>query len=139
MARPADNMCSRHLSVVNDIWNYEKGPIAAKTAHKEGDILCTSVAILAGGTELSIPAAKRMLYEMVREWELRYKELSEEVLAGCNTPSMKAYLEGLSIKCVVMSSGVGRRCVGSSRISRWDVHLASRQGKLVWSRVPVLR
>lgn len=43
IARPADMTCSKHLSVINDIWSYEKEYIASKTLHDEGGVLCTCV------------------------------------------------------------------------------------------------
>lgn len=95
VARPADMTCSKHLSVVNDIWSYEKELIASQTAHKEGGVLCSCVTILSRETELPILSSKRVLYGMVREWELRHRDVSAQVLARCNTPAMRAYLEGL--------------------------------------------
>jgi len=44
ITRPADQVCSKHLSVVNDIWSYEKEYIASQTLHDEGGVLCTCVA-----------------------------------------------------------------------------------------------
>jgi aristolochene synthase len=98
IARPADMTCSKHLSVINDIWSYDKELLTSQTAHEEGGALCNIVAILAKEAELSVPAAKRVLYGMCREWEVRYREVSEEVLARCNTPAMRAYLQGLEFQ-----------------------------------------
>ncbi|KAI7774774.1 aristolochene synthase [Diaporthe eres] len=97
-AAPADMTCSKHLSVVNDIWSYEKELKASKTAHEEGGVLCTSVAILARDASLSIPAAKRVLYSMCREWELQYKENERAVLEVRDTPALRTYLLGLELQ-----------------------------------------
>ncbi|KAF7181542.1 hypothetical protein CNMCM7691_000761 [Aspergillus felis] len=41
--REIDANCSKHLSVVNDIYSYEKELHTSETAHSEGGVLCTSV------------------------------------------------------------------------------------------------
>lgn len=97
-ASPADMTCSKHLSVINDIWSYEKELKASKTAHEEGAVLCTSVAILARDATLSTPAAKRVLYSMCREWELQYKDNERAVLEVCDTPALRTYLLGLELQ-----------------------------------------
>lgn len=95
MARPAALTCSKHLSVINDIWSYEKEVKASETAHEEGGVLCTSVAIMAADTGLPAPAAKRVLERMCREWEQQYVEQRDEILAEYDTPALKQYLLGL--------------------------------------------
>ncbi|KAF2973138.1 hypothetical protein GQX73_g398 [Xylaria multiplex] len=95
IARPVDMNCSKHLAVVNDIWSFEKELVASKTAHEEGGVLCTGVAIFADGAEVSAAASKRVLYVLCREWEVRHDELTAEVLARRDTPELRAYLKGL--------------------------------------------
>ena len=97
-ASPADMTCSKHLSVMNDIWSYEKELKTSKTAHEEGGVLCTSVAILARDAALSIPATKRVLYYMCREWEFQYKENERAVLGASDTPAVRTYLLGLELQ-----------------------------------------
>lgn len=67
--------CSKHISVVNDIYSWEKEVLAAQTGHKEGSHLCSAVHVLASETNLGVEATKRVLWAMVREWELRHDEL----------------------------------------------------------------
>jgi len=74
MARPADMNCSKHLSIINDIWNYEKELLALQKAHEERGVLCTGVATFANEADVSVDAAKRVLYRLCRKW-------------GCVTPS----------------------------------------------------
>jgi len=95
LARLVDMNCSKHLSVINDIWSFEKELLASKTAHEEGGVLCTSVATFAREAELSVAAAKRVLYWLCREWEARHAELVRDVLAKRDTPELRAYLKGL--------------------------------------------
>jgi len=97
-ARPADMICSKHLSVINDIWSYDKEYIASKTLHDEGGILCTCVTIVSRDVELSIPATKRVLYGMCREWELAYNEEVKNILQSTDTPALRAYLNGLVLQ-----------------------------------------
>ncbi len=53
--------CAKHLSVVNDIYSYDKEEEASQTGHKEGAFLCLAVKVLAEETNLGIPATKRVL------------------------------------------------------------------------------
>ncbi|KAI1309761.1 Aristolochene synthase in complex with 12,13 Difluorofarnesyl diphosphate [Xylaria venustula] len=98
VARPADMTCSKHLSVINDIWSYEKEYIASQTLHDEGGVLCTCVSIMSKDTDLRIPAAKRILYSICREWELVFKREVAEILNLFPTPSLRAYLDGLELQ-----------------------------------------
>jgi aristolochene synthase len=95
IARPADMICSKHLSVVNDIWSYEKELVTSKTAHEEGGVLCTCVSIFAEDAELTAPASKRVLYALCREWEQDFKRAVHAVLQKRDTRAMRAYLQGL--------------------------------------------
>ena len=45
--RPVERNCSKNISVVNDIYSFDKEVPAAKNAHKEGGALCSSVQIMA--------------------------------------------------------------------------------------------
>lgn len=95
VVRAVDMNCSKHLSVINDIWSYEKEVLASETAHEEGGVLCTGVAIFAAETEVSIVAAKRVLYLLCREWEAHHDELVAEALAKRDNPDLRAYVKGL--------------------------------------------
>ncbi|KAI1744490.1 Aristolochene synthase in complex with 12,13 Difluorofarnesyl diphosphate [Xylaria scruposa] len=97
-ARPADMICSKHLSVINDIWSYDKEYIASQTLHNEGGVLCTCVTIVARDAELSTPATKRVLYNMCREWELAYNEEVKNILRSNDTLALRAYLDGLELQ-----------------------------------------
>ncbi|CAJ2506370.1 Uu.00g005000.m01.CDS01 [Anthostomella pinea] len=92
IAKPVDRNCARHLSVINDIWSYEKEVHAAAHLHEEGGVLCTSVAILAEEAHMSIDSSKRVLYQLCREWEISHEVLVEAALAQKDTPDMRAYL-----------------------------------------------
>lgn len=98
LVRPVDRNCSKHLSVVNDIWSYEKEVLAAETLHQEGGVLCTAVAILAKEAEIGIEAAKRILYHLCREWEFNHQVLVDAVLAQRDTPVLRTYMKGLEFQ-----------------------------------------
>lgn len=95
IAQPVDKNCSKHLSIINDIWSFEKEVLAAKNAHKEGGTLCNGVSILAGETTLSTGAAKRVLYHLCREWESRHEQLVHDVLVERESSGLRGYLQGL--------------------------------------------
>lgn len=94
LARPVEENCSKSISVVNDICSYEKEVRVAARGH-EGGALCSSVPIMANIADVDIESAKRILWSMCREWEVRHLQLVQDVLKKNNTSVMAAYLEGL--------------------------------------------
>ena len=89
--------CGQHISIINDIFSFEKELLASKTAHKEGGILCSAVPIFSEETALSTSAAKRVLYCLCREWEYVHRELVAKRIAspdGCSEV-VEAYMNGL--------------------------------------------
>ena len=73
--RDVDINCAKHISVINDIFSWEKELLASRTGHTEGAALCSSVQVLAQETHLSTEASKRVLFGMCREWELCHMEM----------------------------------------------------------------
>ena len=87
--------CGRHVSIVNDIYSFEKELRTSQTAHHEGAVLCSAVPIFAAEADLNIAAAKRVLWTMCREWELVHQELVMERKAwpgGCSE-TVQTYME----------------------------------------------
>ncbi|KAK6072773.1 aristolochene synthase [Seiridium cupressi] len=95
LVREVEMNCAKHLAVVNDIWSFKKELVAANFGHEEGGALCSSVSIIAEEASLSIPAAKRVLYKMCREWEIRQDELALSLRARCDSTALDNYLKGL--------------------------------------------
>ncbi|EAW12421.1 terpene synthase metal binding domain protein [Aspergillus clavatus NRRL 1] len=92
---PLDRNCSKQISVVNDMWSWEKEVRASQSGHKEGSALCSGVKVLAEATNLDIAATKRLLQAMVEEWNQVHDRLTAEQLAmGCR-PAVKLYMKGL--------------------------------------------
>ncbi|WQF84269.1 Putative isoprenoid synthase domain superfamily [Colletotrichum destructivum] len=92
--------CSRHISVVNDIYSWEKELKASRTGHKEGAALCSSVSVLTSETNLDFAASKRVLWVMCREWELVHRELVAKRLRSPETCSqdLQDYMRGLEFQ-----------------------------------------
>ncbi|KAI9739473.1 MAG: hypothetical protein M1818_005161 [Claussenomyces sp. TS43310] len=89
--------CAKHISIVNDIYSWEKELIASKTGHSEGSALCSAVQVIADECKTSIEASKRVLRAITREWEFQHEELAAERLAspdGCSQ-AVKDYIKGL--------------------------------------------
>lgn len=96
VVRPVDMNCSRHLSVINDIYSYEKELFSSQTAHAEGGALCTSVQIIMQDGDFTIEAAKRILFFMCREWESTHRRLVNLIQDNrAQTPAIRAYVDGL--------------------------------------------
>jgi aristolochene synthase len=89
--------CSKQISVVNDVYSWEKELLASQTGHREGSALCSAVKVLADSTGLNIEASKRVLMVMAREWENVHDRMVAEKSAapgGCS-PDAQAYMKGL--------------------------------------------
>lgn len=88
---------SKQISVVNDIYSWEKELQASMTGHKEGAALCSAVKVLADSANLSIGASKRVLWYMVREWEHVHDELCAEMAKSSKgySEAAQAYAKGL--------------------------------------------
>lgn len=96
--RPLEENCSKHISIVNDIYSYEKELIASKTGHKEGACLCTAVKVVADETSLGIQATKRVLWSMVREWEFVHDQMVADLLSAApasTVANLQRYVDGL--------------------------------------------
>lgn len=88
--KDVDLNCAKHISVVNDIYSYEKELKQAESCKEEGSVLCTSVRVVGHECNVDAVASKRILWSMCREWELVHLQLVEkrenermEVLAYC--------------------------------------------------------
>ncbi|KAL8970448.1 MAG: hypothetical protein Q9197_003798 [Variospora fuerteventurae] len=88
---------SKHLSVVNDIFSWEKEVLASLSGHEEGSALCSSVQVMCTEAEIETAAAKRVLWSMCREWERRHTELEAAYKKRKPAPSQSilTYIKGL--------------------------------------------
>ena len=74
---PMDRNCAKHISVVNDIFSWEKELHKSQASGEEGSILCSSVKIIADECGVQANASKRILWAMCREWEIVHLNLVE--------------------------------------------------------------
>ncbi|KAI0396355.1 Aristolochene synthase in complex with 12,13-Difluorofarnesyl diphosphate [Xylariaceae sp. FL0594] len=100
MVRPVDENCSKHISIINDIFSWEKELAQSFTGHEEGSVLCSSVQVLAEEANLTIEASKRVLFAMAREWELTHLQLAAEIeadpsLTDESRAAVMSYVKGL--------------------------------------------
>jgi aristolochene synthase len=97
--RTLERNCSKHISVVNDIFSWEKECKAAETGNIEGSVLCSAVQVLMEETSLNVLATKRVLWQMVREWEAVHDQLvvDSSAVPGC-TETERQYMKGLEFQ-----------------------------------------
>ena len=91
--RDVDLNCSKHISVVNDIYSFEKEVKQADSCEEEGSVLCSSVQVLSQEANVDPAASKRVLWSMCREWELVHLQLVER--RQNERKELKTYCKGL--------------------------------------------
>lgn len=92
-----EDNCGRHISLVNDIYSYEKERLASQSSEQEGAVLCNAVQVLANQLDLGIGPTRYMLWILIREWEYTHQELVKNrtaALPKC-TVELLAYVNGL--------------------------------------------
>ncbi|PGG97505.1 hypothetical protein AJ79_09175 [Helicocarpus griseus UAMH5409] len=93
LVKDVDLNCSKHISVVNDIYSWEKELKQAEKGHIEGSALCSSVKVMSDIANVDIAQSQRILWTMCREWELCHLTLVEQ--KGNLKPHVRAYCKGL--------------------------------------------
>lgn len=91
--KDVDLNCSKHISVVNDIYSWEKELKQAEVGHSEGSAICSSVQVMSQEANVSIEQSQRILWAMCREWELCHLSLVAQ--KGNMKPHVKMYCKGL--------------------------------------------
>lgn len=97
-AKECDLNCSKHISVVNDIYSWEKELIQSQVSKEEGSVLCSSVQVISLETNVHIQAAKRILWSMCREWELVHLELVAKLEEAGHGSNVLTYCKGLEFQ-----------------------------------------
>ncbi|KAI0904516.1 Aristolochene synthase in complex with 12,13 Difluorofarnesyl diphosphate [Ustulina deusta] len=90
---PVDKNSARHISVINDIWSYDKEVRAAATLKQEGSTMLNAVDILADEASMPAESAKRVLYQLCREWEIVHETLVAEILDKHDSRQLRAYFK----------------------------------------------
>ncbi|KAJ8104848.1 hypothetical protein ONZ43_g7662 [Nemania bipapillata] len=95
--KPVEHNCSKHISIVNDIYSWEKELAQSLKTGEEGSVLCSAVKVLADNAALDIEAARACLWTMVREWEVKHEVLCSEPYMSpqTTTEAQMLYLKGL--------------------------------------------
>lgn len=97
LVKQLEHNCSRQISIVNDIYSYEKEYKASLEMNTEGAVLCSAVSIFSEEAGMAIEASKRVLWGMVREWEMIHDSLVMEALETENVDEtvLRNYVKGL--------------------------------------------
>ncbi|USP74924.1 uncharacterized protein yc1106_02198 [Curvularia clavata] len=66
---------AKHIAIVNDIYSWEKELKQAEQCAQEGSALCSAVKVMADNTGLDIKSSKKVLWSLVREWEMKHEML----------------------------------------------------------------
>lgn len=94
---PLERNCAKHLSVINDIYSWEKEIRAAEAGDSEGVEICSAVKVLGEEINLDFEATKRVLWAMIREWEVVHTRLRADLVGspnGCR-PAVEEYVKGV--------------------------------------------
>ncbi|KAI0101558.1 putative aristolochene synthase [Nemania sp. FL0031] len=97
ITRSIEENCSKHVTVSNDIWSFEKEVLAAQSGHPEGGVLLSAVSILSDTAGISTEASKRALCGLCREWELVHEQLVKGVFDATQNKAMTDYLKALEL------------------------------------------
>ena len=93
--RVVEQNCAKHITIVNDIYSWEKELLQSQKSIQEGSLLCSAVKIMADNAGLNIDAAKRVLWAMVREWETKHETLCNALCVQDRVDSRSLYVQGL--------------------------------------------
>jgi aristolochene synthase len=93
--KECDLNCSKHISVVNDIYSWEKELLKSQDSQEDGSALCSSVQVITQETNVPIEASKRILWSMCREWELVHLELVDKLRKLGHGNRVLIYCKGL--------------------------------------------
>ncbi|KAL5384423.1 carbonyl reductase (NADPH-dependent) ari1 [Paraphaeosphaeria minitans] len=93
--KPLDLNCSKHISVVNDIYSWDKELKQSVDSSEEGSVLCSSVQVMMHGATLNTEAAKRVLWPMCREWELVHLDMFDKLRDEGYREEVLTYCKGL--------------------------------------------
>ncbi|KAG9387024.1 Aristolochene synthase [Pyrenophora tritici-repentis] len=95
LAKEVEENCMKHITFVNDICSYDKEVMTASEGSELG-AMCSSVPIIKADHRVDDDQeAKSIMWEMVRDWELRHFELVEKISSKNISPALAKYLKGV--------------------------------------------
>lgn len=80
MLRPLEKLANYHVSILNDVFSFEREWQAAEMNGEEGGALVNGVAVLAGEVGIGVEAARGLCVRLVRAWEGEFVKLKGEML-----------------------------------------------------------
>ncbi|KAK4664535.1 uncharacterized protein QC763_511740 [Podospora pseudopauciseta] len=80
MLRPLEKLANYHVSILNDVFSFEREWEAAEMNGEEGGALVNGVAVLAGEVGIGVEAARGLCVRLVRAWEGEFVRLKGEML-----------------------------------------------------------
>ncbi|KAK0669936.1 putative terpene cyclase [Cercophora samala] len=82
LLRPLERIANYHVSILNDVFSFEREWRAAERNGEGGGALVNGVAVLAEEANVGVLAARGLCVGLVRAWEGEFVRLVGEVLAG---------------------------------------------------------
>ncbi|CAP62208.1 uncharacterized protein PODANS_5_11740 [Podospora anserina S mat+] len=79
MLRPLEKLANYHVSILNDVFSFEREWQAAEMNGEEGGALVNGVAVLAGEVGIGVEAARGLSVRLVRAWEGEFVRLKGEM------------------------------------------------------------
>jgi aristolochene synthase len=105
---PLERVANYHVSILNDVFSFDREWKAAKTLG-QGAVLVNGVRILADEVGVSVGAAKRLCFALVRAWEVEFLDMAEAVMEGTEG--------GSRIRLARAVKGIERRMSGAEGFS----------------------
>lgn len=84
----------KHIAFVNDVCSFEKEVLTAQNGFQLGAV-CSSVPIVMELCGVNEQEAKRIMWQMVRGWEVQHFELVNEIQSKNSSQALATYLKGL--------------------------------------------
>ncbi|KAF2003110.1 terpenoid synthase [Amniculicola lignicola CBS 123094] len=94
LAAPIEELAMKHITFVNDIASFEKELLSAKEGFELGAI-CSSVPIVMDMCEVGVREAKRMMWQMVRAWEIEHFVRCKVILKKHPSKALEKCFKGL--------------------------------------------
>jgi len=106
---PLERVANYHVSILNDVFSFDREWKAAQTLG-QGAVLVNGVRILADEAAVSVGAAKRLCFSLVRAWEEEFQTMAEGVVDSAGDEDARERLQ----RAV---QGIERRMTGAEAFS----------------------
>lgn len=106
---PLERVANYHVSILNDVFSFDREWKSAQTLG-QGAVLVNGVRILADETAVSVGAAKKLCFALVRAWEEEFGVMAEALVGSAGDEEARRRLER-AVK------GIERRISGAEAFS----------------------